>query len=159
MTAFEEGFALQSTDVPPAEAYRPRAMRFAGLWETGRATLKLYTIRATPEPMSAEALASARETVEADGSATGPGFVVLHRGEEALWLLLHWWLPGGILAETLWSSPLVGPVRFEPRDRPLMACVWELVPIAFERDGYVRTVMRGRSADDYLAATLPDGSY
>ncbi len=141
------------------EIYRPRAVRFAGVWETARAALKLYTIVATPEPMADAALSTARETVEADGSAEGLGFLVLHRGEEALWLLLHWWLPGGSLAERLWSSPLDGPVRFEPRDRPLMACVWELVPISFERDGYVRTVMSGRSGNDYLAQHLPDGPY
>ncbi|KAB0682902.1 hypothetical protein [Aureimonas leprariae] len=148
-----------TTEAKAETAYRPRAVRSAGRWEADHAALKLFTITATPEPMSAEAIALARETVVADGSANGLGFVILHRGEEALWLLLHWWLPGGILGQLLWSSPLAGPIRFEARDRPLMACVWELVPISFERDLYVRTIMHGRSAEDYLAASLPDGSY
>lgn len=141
------------------DIYAARSMRCEDVWHSGSSTLKLYTITATPEPMSAGAMDAGREIVDGDGSANGVGFVILHRGEEALWLLLHWWMPGGILAERLWSSPLEGPIAFEPRDRPLMACVWELVPIAFERDAYVRTVMNGRSDDDYLRQRLPDGRY
>ncbi|MFD2238858.1 hypothetical protein [Aureimonas populi] len=122
--------------------------------------MKCYAIRATSEALDPAVLDAAAARVAAEPPPAGSlGFVILHRGEEAVWLLLHWWLPGGMLAERLWSASLGEPGAFQPVDRPSMACVWELVPIAFERDAYVRTMMNGGRDRDYLACVMPDGSY
>ena len=133
-----------------------------GLGRPGGAALKLYGIdvegRALDPRLLEEMHALLREHSPGEERH---GFVILHRGEEAVWLLLHWWMEGGILTERLWRRPLAGEAAraFEPVDRPLMACVWELVPIAFERDAYVATLMNGGSERDYLARTLAEGWY
>ena len=47
---------------------------------------------------------------------------------------------------------LDGPAAFEPLDRPLMACVWELALIDHERRAYMRSVMaRSGDAEAYFA--------
>ncbi|WP_019995989.1 hypothetical protein [Aureimonas ureilytica] len=144
------------------DRYRPRYVSRLGLGHPAGAALKLYGIdvdgRALPADLVKEMHAVLADHSPGEGRL---GFAILHRGEEAVWLLLHWWIEGGILAERLWRRPLDGgeTARFTSVDRPLMACVWELVPIAFERDAYVATLMNGGTQGDYLARTLAEGWY
>ncbi|RIY00734.1 hypothetical protein D3218_09985 [Aureimonas flava] len=143
----------------PGETYRPRASGTLGHWRAGSAQVKAYAIRADGDPLGDDLQRAARDLVGAeDLGGAELGFAIVHRGEEAVWLLLHWWMPGGMLAERLWRRPLDGTAAFEPVDRPLMACVWELPVIGFERDAYVETVMAGRSGAEYLARVRPDGT-
>ncbi|WP_182086650.1 hypothetical protein [Aureimonas sp. ME7] len=145
---------------PAPETFRPRAFAFHGLWRPRGAALKLYSIRAGEGPIDPVLFDDAERVVSGSAPTDAPvGSVVLHRGEEAVWLLLLWWMPGGILAERLWRRPLDGATGFEPVERPLMACVWELSVIGFERDAYVATVMAGGTQNAYLDRTLPEGEY
>jgi len=144
------------------DRYRPRYVSVLGLGGPGGAALKLYGIDVEGRALDPNLLKEMHALLSDHSSGNGrSGFVILHRGEDAVWLLLHWWMDGGILTERLWRRPLAGEGAggFEPVDRPLMACVWELVPIAFERDAYVATVMNGGSESDYLARTLAEGWY
>lgn len=45
-----------------------------------------------------------------------------------------------------------------PAQRLLMACVWELGIIDFERRAWMETAMAGKPVTDYLARTLPRGT-
>ncbi|SEQ50049.1 hypothetical protein SAMN05216548_10554 [Faunimonas pinastri] len=149
-----------------ADRYAPRAIGTAAAWQLGGWRFKNYRLAADGKLDDFTAIeAAARRTAEAvlpelDATAHhGVGFAILHRGEEGIWLLLNWWLSGGICAGLLWRAPVDEPDRWERPDgferveRPLLACVWELSPIAFERDAWVDTVMNGGSVDDYLART------
>ena len=75
-----------------------------------------------------------------------------------MWLLLHWWLEGGIATQILWQSELNEEVEFEPAQPLLMACVWELGIIDFERRAWMETVMSGQPTADYLTRILPRGT-
>jgi hypothetical protein len=144
------------------ERYRPRRVSSLGRTIAKGTALKLYGIEVEGMALDPVSIDRAKEVLTAHAPGPGHvGFAILHRGEEALWLLLHWWMAGGILAQRLWRAPLDGaePDGFEPVDRPLMACVWELVPIAFERDAYVTTVLNGGTEADYLARQLTEGWY
>ena len=142
--------------------YRPRYVSVLGPGHPGGAALKLYGIDVEGQALAPYLVEEMHALLSENSPGEGrAGFVILHRGEEAVWLLLHWWMDGGILAERLWRRPLAGEGAggFQPVDRPLMACVWELVPIAFERDAYVATLMSGGSLGDYLSRTLAEGWY
>ena len=153
----------------PAEpVYVPRQMSSLGIWDIGGWRFKSYLIRAnTSRPVSDAMIAAARMKVAgARGKLDATqhfntGFVVLHEGLQGNWLLANWWTKGGICAELLWRATSESPATFNDVDRPLMACVWELVPIDFERRAWVDTVLKpgGGGLVAYLRTTMPDGKY
>jgi hypothetical protein len=152
-------------DAAELSTYRPRAAWFDGLTECGPATIKLNIIEADPSnPLADAAVGIARRQI-ANAAARlealphqDAGFAILHQGEESLWLLLHWWLEGGIATEMLWQSELGDEIEFMPAQPLLMACVWELGIIDFERRAWMETAMSGKPIADYLARTLPRGT-
>ncbi|OYR19712.1 hypothetical protein [Brucella thiophenivorans] len=154
--------------VVDTNAYRPRAAWFDGLTECGSATIKLNIIEANPSnPLGQAAVGIARRQIAAAAEKLehtphlGAGFAILHQGEESLWLLLHWWLEGGIATQILWQSELAelgDEIEFEPAQPLLMACVWELGIIDFERRAWMETAMSGQSTADYLTRILPRGT-
>jgi hypothetical protein len=87
------------------------------------------------------------------------GFVVLHHGSSAKWLLTQWWTDDCICRQHVAKAELAGPPKFAPAKADLMACAYELVTIDFERRAWVSTVMSGRPMADYLNEWLPDGLY
>ena len=81
----------------------------------------------------------------------GVGFLVMHQGCGADYLVLGWWDRGNEL-------PLRIFVRDDGAWRPARgsesACVWDLQVIGYERDAYVDTVLGGGKVDAYLARVL-----
>jgi hypothetical protein len=142
----------------PDEVWAPRSVVRLGLWPAGPVELKAYGILAdASRPLDSDLVEPARAVAEGEGPAIGTtehrgiGFVILHRGTEANWLLVHWWIAGGACAERLYASPLDAPARFAPLDRPLMASVWDLALIDHERRAYARTAMAiGGTREAYL---------
>jgi hypothetical protein len=134
-------------------------------WSVEGWRFKVYVIsRADPVVIPEAAEGRARELVAesvpelAESGGYGAGFVILHRGDVGMWLLVHWWLPGGLLAELLWGAPLSEPAALAPYDRPSMANVWELAIIDFERRAWIATAMAGGSLEDYLSRVRPAGT-
>jgi hypothetical protein len=76
------------------------------------------------------------------------GFLIVHRGAEALWVLVCWW-ELDLMYERLWRADLgttdLCPV---PPDGPT-ACVWELQAIYHERRAWVEHVLSRPAAPDY----------
>ncbi|WP_420960502.1 hypothetical protein [Brucella sp. IR073] len=145
--------------------YFPRAARFAEVVSCGPAVIKLSIIEAdATSPLPDAAIDAAKETIAGTAeklTATrhlDAGFAIVHQGEEGLWLLLHWWLEGGIATHMLWRSNLDGEPAFVPAEPLLMACVWELGIIDFERRAWMETVMSGKPVADYLTRTMPRGT-
>jgi hypothetical protein len=155
------------TSVAPATtagAYAPRSAWFDSVIDCGPAAIKLSVISAdglAPEPKT---FAAARKVIAAETASLeatphiGAGFAILHRGEEANWLLLLWWTDGGTAMRKLWRGELGHGTTFAPVDPLYMACVWELGIIDFERKAWMETAMSGRPLSDYLARTLPRGT-
>ena len=90
------------------------------------------------------------------------GFLILHYGSEGDYLLVSQWYDADMLKH--WVRGAVvdadGHTTFTPlAQRDLVACVWELEVIKFERDAWVNTVLaRGEldqdALDAYLATTF-----
>jgi hypothetical protein len=63
-------------------------------------------------------------------------------------------------AQPALGCPDADPTHFMViEDRPWIGCVWELPPIAHERDAWVRHMLLPEKADldAYLADFMPDG--
>ena len=147
--------------------YHPRMMRPLGRLDVPGHALKLTAIHLADRPAPGPAvLDAAREAAhrvlppaaEREGGSEGFGFAVLHEGLQGTWLLLHWWAHGDILCGRLLRAE-PGGSEFAPQDdRPLRACVWELVVFEHERAAWVAAMLR--EAPDpaaYLARAMPEG--
>jgi len=150
-----------------SELYAPREAGFVTLVDRRDAIVKLSAIHAqglaalatgTVEAARGviETAALSPDTAFSESAQLGAGFAILHVGEEGVWLLLHLWLPGGIASRHLWRADL-GSTAFSPAPDHLMACVWELAVVEFERRAWIETALAGRPISDDLARTLPAG--
>ena len=149
--------------------YSPRMVKaFAPLDVCGR-TLKTYGIFAELERRStfpaAEWLRGHAESVLREPPQPGDhalGFLILHYGMDGDYLLVSQWYDANMLKHWVRGPETDGEgnTAFVPlAQRDLIACVWELEVIKFERDAWVRTVLaRGQldqdGRDAYLAATF-----
>lgn len=153
------------------EPYAPRRIAPLGVWREAGHSIKAYGIHRDAElagPILTDAVtASVRAAVRdvlsvhrGDPRGHGLGYCIAHVGDEAVWLLVDWWISGGIVCQRMLSAPLAQPDRFTPVTAPALACVWELAVIAHERDAWVRHMLTERpDADAYLQAVLPAGRY
>lgn len=146
-------------------------MAFIDQWREDELAIKAYAIQRNPDPavplLPAEVAMAARKTAmsavqgaASDPRATGLGFCIVHVGEDAVWLLVDWWISGGILCQQMYSALLDQPEQFQPVRGPFIACVWELEVTAHERGAWMRHVLRETpDINAYVADVLPAGSY
>jgi hypothetical protein len=152
--------------------YEPRLFADLGTLTEGRWTLKLYGIhcditRDRTALVDSAVLRSGQMHVrglltEADaiGAHHNVAFVIFHQGKRANWLLTHWWIHHDICCHIVSSSPLDDPLRFARATGPVMACVWELIVIDFERRAWISRALGSKpDVGKYLAERLPDGTY
>jgi hypothetical protein len=137
-----------TTDIDEGEAvgsFSAREPRACGAFDVGNTwTLKWYEMSAGPNPIPGGVRAAAQEQVRdaLHGQQGGQaGFVVLHVGEEAVWLLCDTW-HADILHHLLWRAELSRPEVFASvRPGGPTACVHELAVVAHERNAYVAHVL------------------
>lgn len=147
--------------------YRERRGRFDRLHQDGDWQLKVYVIDAGKGPPAADLVdaalpAAARLLPDVSERVYGEAFVIVHSGEDAIWLLVHWWQDHCLLYHRVAAATLDNPRDFSvPVDAELIACSWELDVIGFERDAWVRTIQRPGGEPDrvaYRADTMPERS-
>jgi hypothetical protein len=148
----------------PYRAYAPRPIRCLGVFPDRGFALKRYWIDLQRDALpqltdwvAALSLAHDELPMEADDARPGVGFLILHRGHAADYLVLGWW-------DRQNELPLRVFVRYPGSDDAQWraarggesVCVWDLEVIGFEREAYVASYLAGRPADAareaYLAA-------
>lgn len=155
----------------PCDIYSPRRYDSAEHWTIGSLRLKFITISrrvdAGPAEASDEELAAAQrfaESVLPEIDAMDPhyelGFAILHNGHEGRWLLIDWWVEGGVTAQIMARSTAGSPAHFERYDSRLLACVWEQRAIEHERKAWISNMMIAQpDPEAYLADTIEPGLY
>lgn len=133
--------------------------------------IKCYHVTSGPDGVEPEvdqaALAILPALVpEPDGTPPAT-FVVVHRGgDNAAYVNAYSWVWDNVLhyraaasAQPELGCPDGDPAHFIVVDRPWIGCVWELPPIAHERDAWVRHMLLPGKPDleAYLADSMPDG--
>jgi hypothetical protein len=137
---------------------RPAA--FHAIVEHAGHHLKAYSVRHGERPFDWEdhregiemALAALPEAKPAEGRP-GLGFLIVHRGRAAEYVVLGWWdreneLPVRVFVHN------AGPWR--PARGGESFCVWDLELFAHERDAYVETVLADGDVEAYLARRATD---
>ena len=143
--------------------YKPRLFRPHGTSEFDGIELKTYSITAEGREET-DLIPVLRHAGTALGSSPIPrmpyrglGYLVLHAGEQADWLLTRVWLDGDIVSGLLAANHGDG---FESVSDPLVECVWGAVVGQYERDALVRHMMSvPASAEGYLGDFLAAGRH
>ena len=142
------------------QPYEQRSVRFLETWQIDDWVLKVYGIAyrgdvpreqtvAAARPIAADALPRPARSDE----RYGVGFVIVHEGQDACWLLIDWWGFESVLHHRLFMSELDGEAKFVAAPPFMTACVWELPVLTFERDAWVETVL-SRPDDPDVAGYL-----
>jgi hypothetical protein len=151
---------------PSFRPYAARPINALSPVERRGFTLKRYWIdlQAEPAPDAADwagaiALAVQALPQEDDPGRAGVGFLILHRGRGADYLVLGWWARENELPlRVIVRYPGTDDAQWRPARDDESVCVWDLEVIAFERDAYVASFLAGQSLsaarDAYLAAHL-----
>jgi hypothetical protein len=127
------------------QGFRPRLTRPLGVAESRGWQLKWYAISVDPDPLDDDVVHVAREAVQATLPAAeaepAVGFVIVHRGEEAVWRGSS---PrcGGANASTSGRCTARSTSSTWGSHGPT-ACVWELVVHNHERDAFVSHILSG----------------
>ncbi len=154
----------------PMTPYQPRRTELLGVETRAGWKVKVIGITASgdlPDHTETEAALAAAENALPQPALTrgrcGIGFVIVHRGAQALWVLVCWW-ELDILHHRVLRAPLgTTDLRAVSADGPT-ACVWELLAIDYERHAWVAHVLQRPSSPDldaylakaFTAATAPE---
>ncbi len=140
--------------------YEPRRIRSCGPRSHLGYRLKLYSIAPGTATVDLERFESGLALVESvlptppvTPERPGVGFLIAHQGVDADYAVLAFWDRENEL-----------PLRIALRERASSSwrwslgsesiCVWDLEVVWFERQVYVRTMLDGGSAEDYMSHTL-----
>ncbi|MEU7635300.1 MULTISPECIES: hypothetical protein [unclassified Streptomyces] len=149
--------------------YSPRLVKALPPLDVCGRTLKVYGMFAEPDSSATlpepEWLRQQAASVLSEPLQQGDhpvGFLILHYGTEGTYLLVSQWYDANMLKHWVRGSAVdaEGNSTVTPLvQRDLIACVWELEVIKFERDAWVNTVLaQGRldrtSLDAYLDTTF-----
>ena len=134
--------------------YRARRTWLLDVCEIAGWQLKVYGItvdgRDIPQNIITAALDTAKE-MDLWPDRNGPrfGFLTIHAGEQAIWLLIDLWVDD-IMYHFLFNSPVSAPTEFGPGPKDgTTACVWELEVTKHERDAWVRHVLAQPTKPDF----------
>lgn len=124
-------------------AYTPRHVVAIDPMQQGDWTLKVYWISVeqaeADDSLVEPAVATAFDALEG-APGYGAGFLLVHRGEMATWVILWWWTEVDILRRRIWQFTEDGFV--EVSDQHYVACVWELSIVDWERKAWINHVLR-----------------
>lgn len=145
--------------VPLTTGYEPRRVSVVNPIADERWHLKTYWMspRGTPadERIIAEAGDAALGILDGE-DGYGVGFLIVHQGLIADWVVLGWWTDEDILRRRVLVH--VGDEVVDRSDEHFLACVWELSVVDWERKAWINTVLRhpeDAETDRYIQALYP----
>ncbi|MEM7706184.1 MAG: hypothetical protein AAF358_11560 [Pseudomonadota bacterium] len=131
--------------------------------------MKTYSIRAKSNTLAVTHTVSAAlsyvsdelpKAVEEEGGGHGAGYVIVHFGEVATWLLIHWWAHQDICLSMLAAAGVNDSVFKSMDHRRFHACIWEQKVISHESEAWIRTLScPNPDIGGYLGDVLRDGNY
>ncbi len=147
------------------EPYQPRPIRCLELWQAADWRIKVYGIayqRTTPRPILVEAAKTVAQKHLAETAQQhhhyGAGFLGVHDGRGANFIFLGYWADENELHHHVYISPTERPEALEyATPSGLIACVWDLRVMCFERQAWLEEVLANPAGPDiekYLTRQL-----
>jgi hypothetical protein len=145
----------RSVSIILQEPHQTRPIRFLDLWQEGDWRIKVYGIayrRPLPPPELIDA--AQRITHSRLLSVHGQphyhvGFLGIHDGRGANFVFVDYWADENELHHHVYVSPTDKPEALEyVTPTGLVACVWDLRVMWFERQAWVETVLANPSGPD-----------
>lgn len=128
-------------------SYQPRPVSFLELWQPSNWQMKVYGIAYGPprpeQPLVTIAKSLAEPLLESAREHYGVGFMGIHQGKTAHFIFVDWWARENELNHHVFTSTLERPKQFSDETAGgVMACVWDLAVIQFERAAWIDTVLK-----------------
>ncbi len=137
--------------------YKTRPIRFIEIHEQDGWKIKIYSISKHQEYVSTEAILLAKSCIsqwlknihnyplETYKVAT----LILHEGKEGCFAIINWWIDENMLQNHVYLLEK-GKTQFvDYSTKGIMACVWELEVIWFERTKWIQYVLKRAPNPDY----------
>lgn len=147
------------------EEYKKRSVRFLELWSNSGWLLKIYGIAYEGEFPRERLVKKAKELAKkhlsqlaVTDSHYGVGFKGVHDGRGGSFIFIDWWSDENELNHHVYVASHEIPDEFiyiSPKG--LIACVWDLKILSFEREAWLNCVLNnpdGPSLEKYLATQL-----
>lgn len=133
----------------PIEIHHPRHVEHLGIWRAGDLQVKAYGILADGCTIEDDMIALAQSILKKEvlprareeGQSNELGFVFVHPGALGLTISAHWWCQGSVLCQHNYRRVYGAAAPLDTRDRPVVACVWELALINAEQEAWRATMM------------------
>lgn len=133
--------------------YKSRSIKFIELVKTQSWNIKLYTITCKTDALNNELINAAKsklknwlslaETKTLVNDKTG--FMIVHDAKDGNYILLSWWVNENMLEHYVYYSPKDKLKFARFRYNNIIACVWELSVICFEKNAWVENVLKNAS--------------
>ncbi len=145
--------------------YQERPIRFLERWQHDHWRLKVYGI-ASGRPVPCDELITAAKDVAIERLDSVPaalkhysvGFLGVHEGHTSNFVFVDWWADENELHHHVYVSPTDDPLRLTyATPTGVIACVWDLRVLAFERQAWLDTILKrpgGPDFDAYLQQQL-----
>lgn len=148
------------------ERYQRLPIRFLELWQEAGWRLKVYTIAIPGNPISPELVQAAKQVAQRwlrqpaapNQRSHEVGFIGIHEGRGANFVFVDWWADESELHHHLYMSPVDRPSELQyVTPTGLVASVWDLRIMCFERQVWIDTVLAnptGADIDAYVNRRL-----
>jgi hypothetical protein len=133
-----------------SERYRDRETSFLGIWKNGEWRFKLYAITHPQNTIADDktlglAKEFARDSLRRHAEfspAYGLGYIILHRGMDANFIVINWWAGENMLSSHPFLAPLEKPYDYkEITATGLNVCVWDVLVHFHERNAWVEHIL------------------
>lgn len=129
------------------ETYKAREIQFKGIQNIKEWKMKRYSISYNSESFSGELENESLMLLQnvlpkIDNTNYGVGFMIVHHGKGANFVLIDWWCNENELQQRVYYSSKNSPEKLILQDgNSPIACVWDLTVINHERNAWMEHMM------------------
>ena len=133
------------------EKYKKRPIRFLELYTVTPWVLKIYSITTGQSEVVAEKQVDLVKKYLPEWLEKGKQYslttynvatVIIHEGKEGCFAIMNWWVDENMLQHFVYLATKKQPDRFVLySDNGIVACVWEMAVLWFERNAWVNSVL------------------
>ncbi len=126
-----------------AELYAARRCDYLGVWEVDGWKIKAYAIPFGRDAARQELINAAKQKMSenlpdaSEPGTPGVGFIVIHDAEDAGFILFDWWANNIEIHQKIWYAEVNKPTELHDVPTPVVACMYELEIIDFERRAFI----------------------